>query len=164
MGITPQFSPSLLRFVGEEIPRIFRHEIQRALSYLGEQCVRRIRDRTAEESWEDRTGNLRSSIGYAVYEEGRLEIESAFEQVAGGSAGTAEGRRVVAELASEYADTFALVILAGMEYAPYVEAMRKKDVLASTELWARSEIHEYIDKGAARALRQIEKRMRSLGA
>lgn len=38
----------------------------RALSRLGTECVNYVRDRTPEESWEDHTGNLRSSVGYMI--------------------------------------------------------------------------------------------------
>ncbi len=126
------------------IPCIVEEEIARAFSYLGEQCISRIRDRTGEESWYDQTGNLRSSIGYAIYQNGNVAIESSFNQILNGAQGVNEGKKTIIELAAKYANNqYTLVILAGMEYAEYVEAMNGKDVLASMELWERRESDRY---------------------
>lgn len=137
--------------------RIIHKEVTRALKYLGEQSVKKVRDRTGEESWFDQTGNLRSSVGYAVYERGRKEIESAFNIVKKGSEGSEEGKRMVDELAGLYSDTYALVVVAAMNYAEYVEAMENKDVLASAELFARSKVDEYFNKALVRAENKIAK-------
>ena len=137
--------------------QILRNEIVRSLSYLGEQCVTKVRDRSATESWIDQTGNLRSSIGYAIYERGRKEIESAFNIVKNGSEGVNEGRKMIDELAGLYSNTYALVVIAAMNYAEYVEAKDNKDVLASTELFARSEVGKYLTKAIKRAESKIKK-------
>lgn len=134
---------------------IINEEIANTLSYLGEQCVARIRDRSSEESWVDQTGNLRSSIGYAVFNKGTKIAESSFDSILGGSIGSATGKRYVDSLASQYAHTFALVVVAGMSYADYVEAINNKDVLASTELWARIKIQKYLEKAKEKAIKRI---------
>lgn len=144
-------------------PRILQEEIIRALSYLGEQCIIRIRDRSGKESWFDQTGNLRSSIGYAVFEQGREVIKSAFNVVKNGAQGSADGKKMIDELASKYSETYALVVVAGMEYADYVEAMENKDVLASTELWAKQEVQRYLDRAKERAIIRITKLYQQLG-
>lgn len=155
MGIVSNFKPEAIEYVLSLIPNIVSEEIIRALSYLGEKCIGKIRDRSGEESWFDITGNLRSSIGYAVYDHGRIAIESAFNQVKKGSLGVQEGRKYIEDLASKYSQTYALVVVAGMSYAEYVEAKDNKDVLASTELWARSEIDRYLSQAVQRAERRI---------
>ena len=137
------------------IPAIIESEIIRAFSYLGEQCIKRIRDRGPKESWFDQTGNLRSSIGYAVYDYGKKVIESTFEVVKNGSQGASVGRKVIDDLASKYAETYALVVVAGMVFAEAVEARDNKDVLASTELWAKQEIQKYLNKALERAYGKI---------
>ena len=152
--ITPMTEVSLVIHRSMEI---IREEVMRALSYLGEVCVRKIKDRTAQESWIDQTGNLRSSIGYAIYEYGRKEIESAFRVVKKGHEGVLEGQKMIDELARMYSNTYALVVVAGMNYAEYVEAKDNKDVLASTELFARKEVDKYLKQAKARAIRKIEK-------
>lgn len=112
-------------------------QIVRTLSYLGTLCVNRVRDRSGEESWFDDTGNLRSSIGFVIARDGHIVGESGFGQVRQGSEGSMEGRKLAEELARQSSSGYMLVIVAGMHYASYVEARDNKDVLASTELWAR---------------------------
>jgi phage gpG-like protein len=140
-----------------QFAEILHHEILRAFSYLGEDCVKRIRDRSGEESWFDQTGNLRSSIGYAVYEEGKTILASSFQQILQGSEGTNTGRKMIESLAKSYSETYALVVVAGMDYASAVEARDNKDVLASAELYARGKIQETMNKAAERALKKIGK-------
>ena len=55
----------------KESQRVERLTI-RALSYLGEQCVTRVRDREGDKSWYDRSGNLRSSVGYVISHNGNI--------------------------------------------------------------------------------------------
>ena len=158
MGIKASFTNSSLDNYFAQVLQIAKEETTRTLSYLGEQCIARIRNRSGEESWFDRTGNLRSSIGYGVFEHGKKQIESTFAQVLGGTEGSAKGRAYVEQLAQQYADTYALIVVAGMDYAEIVEALDNKDVLASTELWAKQEIERYMTITKYR----IEKRVRKL--
>ena len=162
MGIKCEGLGAFTSFMAD-VPKILHEEIFRALAYLGEQSVTRIRDRGPKESWFDQTGNLRSSIGYAVYGEGRKIIESAFDVVKDGNEGPSEGKRMIDELASKYAETFALVVVAGMEYADAVEARDNKDVLASTELWAKAKVQEYLDRAKTRAENRIVKLYQKIG-
>lgn len=137
--------------------QIVNDEIKRTLSYLGEKTIIKARDRSGEDSWFDQTGNLRSSIGYAIYEKGRKEIESAFKIVKKGAEGSDEGRKMIDDLAQNYANTYAMVVVAAMNYAEYVEAKDNKDVLASAELFARDKLNEYLKKALQRAEKKIAK-------
>lgn len=137
--------------------QIVNDEIKRTLSYLGEKTIIKARDRSGEDSWFDQTGNLRSSIGYAIYEKGRKEIESAFKIVKNGAEGSDEGRKMIDDLAQNYANTYAMVVVAAMNYAEYVEAKDNKDVLASAELFARDKLNEYLKKALQRAEKKIAK-------
>lgn len=141
----------------KKIAEIVMKTLHDTFAYLGEQCVVRIRDRSAEESWIDQTGNLRSSIGYAVLDRGRKVIESSFNVILGGTEGPVESRKYIDELARQYAETYALVVVAGMSYAEYVEAIDGKDVLASTELWAKAKIGDYIRRAQDKAIKEINK-------
>lgn len=148
-----------LKVAMETAARIISEEISASLIRLGEECVARIRTRSKEESWVDQTGNLRSSIGYAVFEYGHKLMSSAFDSVPGpdgsGAEGSMKGKQFIESLARQYADTYALVVVAGMDYAEYVEAMKGKDVLASTELWARARVDRYLTDARARAENRI---------
>lgn len=134
---------------------IIKNELFTAFAKLGEESVVRIRDRSQDESWYDHTSNLRSSIGYAIYDYGYKQIESAFEVVKNGQLGSAEGKRMIDELAKEYSNTFALVVIAAMNYAEYVEAIEGKDVLASTELWAKAQVDNRLQRAKESAIRKI---------
>lgn len=139
MGISCRTSmPSIAAILKKEANRVDRLTV-RALSKLGEDCVTRIRDRREELNWDDETGNLRSSIGYIVSKSGEIVTESDFKQVLSGSEGSTKGRELAEDLASKAKDPYNLTIVAGMNYASYVEAKKNKNVLASTELWARAE-------------------------
>lgn len=141
----------------QKAAKIIFNRVSYNLNYLGLSCVRRIRDRSGKVSWYDQTGNLRSSIGYAIYGYGRKQIESAFESVLGGCEGSQKGKQMVDQLASQYSDTYALVVVAAMEYAEYVEAVESKDVLASTEVWAKREVERYLQKAIKEAEEKIQR-------
>lgn len=118
----------------------------RALSELGEQCVTKIRDRAGDKSWYDQTGNLRSSVGYVIAHNKNIIQYSTFNQVKQGSEGVKTGKDLAKELAKRYSNNYVLIVVAGMNYAEFVEAMDNKDVLASTELWAREQVPLMLEK------------------
>lgn len=157
MGIKadPRLIQSVERYI-DACYYIVNEEITNHLAFLGEMCVVRIRNRSGEDSWFDQTGNLRSSIGYAVLNEGRSAIASAFQQVLSGSEGTQKGQNYINELASKYKQTYALLVVAGMEYADKVEAMDNKDVLASTELWAKTQLDKYMQHAVEKATLRLK--------
>lgn len=115
------------------------------LNYLALEAIRYIRDRSEEESWRDHTGNLRSSIGYILVFNGLTVHRGGFEVVRNGRQGAADGRRYAEELASKYPAGYALIVVAGMEYASYVEAMENKDVLASGKVFLEKKVKELTD-------------------
>ena len=128
-----------------ETERVERLTI-RALSKLGEQCVTKIRDRAGDKSWYDQTGNLRSSVGYVIAHNKNIIQYSTFNQVKQGSEGVKTGKDLAKELAKRYSNNYVLIVVAGMNYAEFVEAMDNKDVLASTELWAREQVPLMLEK------------------
>lgn len=136
---------------------ILKDEITNCLVKLGEECIAKIRDRSGNESWYDQTGNLRSSIGYAVYDYGVKQLQSAFRTVLQGGEGSSEGKKMISQLGSEYSNAYALVVVAGMNYASHVEALENKDVLASTELWAKRVINARLERAKKEAIRKIYK-------
>ena len=128
-----------------EAERVERLTI-RALSKLGEQCVTKIRDRAGDKSWYDQTGNLRSSVGYVIAHNKNIIQYSTFNQVNQGSEGVKTGKDLAKELAKRYSNNYVLIVVAGMNYAEFVEAMDNKDVLASTEFWAREQVPLMLEK------------------
>lgn len=158
MGVEVKFTKRSIDNYFSNVLKIVNEEFIRTFSYLGEQAVKKVRNRPGAESWFDQTGNLRSSIGYAVASHGKKQIESAFEQVLDGKEGAQKGRQFIDELISMYNETYALIVVAGMDYAERVEALDNKDVLASTEIWAKSVLDSYVK----RTINRIESRIRKL--
>ena len=118
----------------------------RALQYLGELCIIEAKDRPQELSWFDQSGNLRSSIGYVIVHNGKIIKYSTFNQVKQGTDGIKEGKELATEIAKQYVSGYALIVVAGMNYAELVEAMDNKNVLASAELFARKELPKMMMK------------------
>ena len=111
------------------------------LQYVGEETVNRIRTSDIS-NWNDQTGNLRSSIGYIITLDGQPIQESSFDKVEGpknaesNEDGSVVGITYARSLSSLYSKGIALIIVAGMEYASYVEKRDNKTVLAQAELEA----------------------------
>lgn len=112
------------------------------LSYCGEACVKRARaghsmGEHTDATYQDRTGNLTSSIGYCVSIDGNIVNMSGFETVGTEGKGTSDGKSYIKKLAAQYPNKVALIVVAGMEYASYVKNMGY-DVIDGAELLAEN--------------------------
>lgn len=116
------------QYLSEKAER-FREACLNNLMYVGEQAVNEARQRGR---YKDQTGNLRSSIGYCVLEDGKVIKESSFDTVKNGAQGSLKGRAFLQRLISEHPSGLVLIVVAGMEYAAYVEA-KNLNVLDSAE-------------------------------
>lgn len=137
MGITSNFKGNL-----DETFRAFLAEVERqiieSLCRVGEEAVKLAKLIPPERGFNDQTGNLRSSIGYVVVKDGK-PVNVSFGAVKGGHAGVNEGQRLALQVGSEYTDGYALIVVAGMNYAVHVES-KGRDVLTSAEKFAEKEI------------------------
>lgn len=128
-----------------------------AFAYAGEYAVAGIRMGNMSQ-WNDQTGNLRSSVGYSVVRKGQVVIESGFDTVMRGSDGSETGKLVCEQLAREYAShPYALIIVAGMDYAVYVEAIENKVVLAGGQLWLEGNIGKILQSKVDATIRKFNK-------
>ncbi len=143
----------------DEAIRVQLERVNRAtvatLTYIGEQCVKRARQYGYGKDYTDRTGNLRSSVGFVIVNNGAIVKMSDFEPVMSGAEGGNDGRQYAAELAANYTTGWALIVVAGMEYASFV-ADRGYDVLAGAQLLADTVVPQKLEE----MRQQIE---RSLG-
>lgn len=109
------------------------------LTYIGEECVRIARENG---SYNDITGNLRSSIGYVVLQDGKPVKQGAPKQYDGkagnGAQGVTAAENLLKRLQAQYPRGIVLIICAGMHYAAYVENIYHKDVLTTADLKAQS--------------------------
>mgnify|MGYP007126842934 CR=1 FL=1 len=110
------------RMIEEEI-RKSETDIIKKLSYIGESAIREARKNGA---YIDQTGNLRSSVGYVLLNNGKTVLEN-FQKSNRGTDRSTE----------RYKKGFVLIVVAGMDYAVYVEAMGL-NVLSSSKLLAEA--------------------------
>jgi hypothetical protein len=160
MSVKPLFSDSDI----EKWVEVFRERAERALfvqlQAAGEMFVKYARE---SGQYTDRTGNLRSSIGYIIVHGGNVLSEnfdsrpspertiseeytytlksgekktSTRKVKVGGSGeiGFRKAKRLAQELASRHRHGFILIGVAGMEYAAHVEAMEGKDVIIGASI------------------------------
>lgn len=126
-----------------------KEELERLLikrfTMTGEECVRIARE---SGSYNDITGNLRSSIGYVVLQDGKPVVNGASKQYSGtkgnGEAGPAAAEALLNQLQAKFPRGIVLIVCAGMNYAAYVENVRHKDVLTTAELLMESLIRKHL--------------------
>ena len=101
--------------------------------YVGEQCIIEAREAG---NYTDQTGNLRSSIGYAVVMDGKVVQRDCIDKVKQGDKGVSEGYDYLSKrIKKARKKGIVLIVTAGMNYAEYVEA-KGYNVLSSAELKA----------------------------
>lgn len=126
---TPQ--SQIADYFEQQIQRLEK-AIVRNLCYVGEQVVNEAR---SNHTYRVQTGNLASSVGYAVSIDGQLAKVSAFQKVKNGTEGVKDGQQYVREVIGRYPKGIVLVVVAGMNYAEYVSD-KGYNVLDSAELLA----------------------------
>lgn len=90
-------------------------KILNVLDAVGKQAVSIA---LSSKTYKDQTGNLSASIGYGVFHYGNNYSIGGF----GGGEGEQKGTEKLYNVASEYANRpYILVVVAGMDYALYVE-------------------------------------------
>lgn len=153
--------------VTEEITQAMQtlhRRIIRDLTIAGEEAVKKARSIVTAGGgggvlppYTVQTGNLVSSVGYAVVQDGQIVTMSSFQAVQGrpdkngiplgdGQEGSAKGKEYVKELAMRFPQGYALILVAGMHYASYVQELHHRDVLVSGSLVAEQLVREIQDK------------------
>lgn len=119
----------------------FDEAIKTKLKYLGEELVKYAKD---NHNYTDQTGNLTNSIGYAVVHNHDI-VYSSFDE----SSGVADISALQAAKAMAqdiYGNNcYSLIIVAGMNYAAYVEA-KGYNVILPAELKAKKDFINEIAK------------------
>jgi hypothetical protein len=119
-------------------------EIVRSLCYVGERCVNEARSYNGK-AYTDQTGNLRSSTGYVVVEDGNIVQTGGFGQVKNGGQGMSDGRGFAMQLSGRFPQGICLIVVAGMKYASYVSA-KGYNVLDSSELLAERLVPQMLNQ------------------
>lgn len=149
MGLKPKFTTKQFDLELQKRREIIEKLIMTNLSVLGVKAVNHAR---TNRGYRDQTANLVNSTGFVLLKDGQNVYED-FQRTASGPEPTnIDGVSVGRSLANEIASSFnnfkgwALIIVAGMEYAASVEYRYGKNVLAATELLIRQEMPATIQK------------------
>lgn len=156
--------------------RIFNQEMKNMLAKMGDEIVAEARNRSEAQSFFNHTGDLRASIGYGVFRDGKKIAKSDFALVSApesnGHYGQWLGRRELTKVAQQNPEKPAnegtigfdmgggstqLVVVAGMPYAAYVDGLSKKDVLGKAKLHAYQKVRSYLQSAKAAIQTRIAK-------
>lgn len=117
-------------------------EIVRRLQYIGEEAINTAR---TSRRYLDQTGNLTSSIGYVILRNGSVMSKAGFDKVNNGDEGVMQGESLAMRLASNYPYDYALLVVAGMDYAAYVEAKGLGGMTAA-ELQSKASVEQFVKR------------------
>jgi hypothetical protein len=114
------------------------------LAYLGEQAVTHAKE---HKGYKDRTANLKNSISYGLYLDGRLLPEYCVIGKTQDAKSQAQAQKGFEEYAHDMvtAKGFCLIVVAPMEYAKYVET-KGYNVLYLTRKFVENRLKEEISK------------------
>lgn len=141
MGISANFNINDIDATFKALLAEVDRQLIESLTRVGEEAVKLAKMIPPERGFKDRTGNLRSSIGYVVFVDGK-PVNVDFVAVKDGHAGVIEGQRLALQVGSK-TEGYALVVVAGMNYAVHVES-KGRDVLTSAEKFAEKEVAEHL--------------------
>lgn len=111
MGLIPQFNQATLAAQLQRFAQENEKKFIEALAYIGEEFVNKAR---TIRTYQDDTGNLRSSVGYAIVKNGKTIKFTAKNSPEAGD--------LVSSIVQERGgNTIYLIVFAGMEYAASVE-------------------------------------------
>lgn len=135
----------MLQRLETEVQTILQRQervIMRRLQYIGEEAVNTAR---TSRRYLDQTGNLTSSIGYVIVRNGSVTKKAGFDKVKDGDEGAQQGESLALSLASDFQHDYTLIVVAGMDYAAYIEAKGLGGMTAA-EMQAVAEIEKFVNK------------------
>ena len=113
--LRPVFNMQLVKSTIENFAQQYDEKSILTLQYLGEEFINKAR---ISGNYTDRTGNLRSSIGYIILNNGEV-VRQAFK--GSKSKGRNVAQQVAKKVAVDYPEGMVLIGVAGMNYAAAVE-------------------------------------------
>lgn len=131
MGIKPTFTRSDIQQRNQQFVDAVLITVEKVLERSIAEIVNLAKK---TDTYTDRTNNLRSSIGYVLYKDGQ-KVSASFEKAGAGgdgngAIGTQKGESYAQTVASQFSKGYVVVLVAGMDYAAYVEA-KGFDVITS---------------------------------
>ena len=125
MGLTPLYTSNDVKEVFDTFVEDVDVQMIQLFAYVGEDFVNNARSTS---TYKDRTGNLRSSIGYVVALDGEVKIDN----LEGREEGKARAKELVQQVLSENSTGIVLIGFAGMQYASRVESKGYDVITGST--------------------------------
>ncbi|MEO6134370.1 MAG: hypothetical protein ABIP35_04410 [Ginsengibacter sp.] len=150
-SLKAKFSIADIKKSFAEFSENFDQVIIERLSFVGEKFLVNARNNG---NYTDQTGNLRSSIGYAIIKDGEFVVtkyNTSTKQKKSKKKNLAAPQErnvtnsLLASIAEKFPKGFVLVGLAGMEYAAYVES-KNKDVITSSAITAENDLSSSLDE------------------
>ncbi len=149
------------KFTAADVAKIMKERVSKienailtTLQYVGESFVKNARENG---TYTDRTGNLRSSIGYVILKDGhqlydnfqkslkgKRKKEKGAEAIIDGETGKARAAEVAKEIAAQHPKGFVLIVVAGMDYAAAVES-KNYDVLTASSITAANDLKKSLE-------------------
>lgn len=150
MPIKPNFTQADIRARMNAMIENKKQGLITHLLYIGEECLKQAR---SGHKYLNQTGNLCSSIGYCVLVDGEIVHEGEWKQTSEGNGGEKDGKTgssqgvaFLHELAAKQTTQgIVFLMVAGMPYAQYVEAM-SLDVLDTSEQMAERKIKAMLNR------------------
>jgi hypothetical protein len=139
MGIKPMFESGAVAAKVMAFQTNLYKATEFLLKYLGEELAKYAKD---NHNYTDQTGNLTNSIGYAVVRNKEIVYCGGENQP---GEGFQEALKVAQKMAATADETFSLIIVAGMNYAAYVEA-KGYNVILPAELKAKNDFPEAMNR------------------
>ena len=143
MGIKAKYTITDVKKITNEF---YNNVLKSIYLNLERAAIEVVNDAKNSETYADQTGNLRSSIGFVIFYNGEAVSSGGFGGGAlspnengvkgSGTEGTSTGEKFALEVGKKYSRGFAVVIVAGMDYAAYVEAKGYDVITGSSFLLA----------------------------
>lgn len=121
----------------KEAENQYQMQMIRILRFVGEKAVNEAK---ANGNYQDRTANLRNSIGFVIAIDGKV-VDEDFSPIARGLQPSKEdpvkyGKTLAYEVVKSY-QGINLIVVSGMKYGAYVES-KGRNVLTSAEQFTKS--------------------------
>lgn len=127
---------SEIRVHTQKLTENAKNAVLSVLADVGLQCVIEARN---SNGYTDQSGHLRSSIGFCIVNDGKIVTKILADQVGDNKPAKPEGinkaDNFLEHLASKNSTGICLIVVAGMNYAVYVEG-RGRNVLTSSKILA----------------------------
>lgn len=145
MGIKAQFTQEQLKRRFDAFLAMVKKKQIARMQRLGEMCLIEARN---NKGYMMQTGALLSSTGYTIFVDG-VVLHSQFDAASGAESNAAQNGikagQALAEKVGKNTKGVALVVVAGMNYAAYVEA-KGYNVLSSAEHLAQRELPRMLEE------------------